>query len=154
MLGRDFLGRSYGPEVKTQRAVAGAGCGVIEESLAAGFLVSELVCKSVFNCGQIRGRENTKDLWGLQRCCKPEPLTCQQQIRTSSYHLVLLSFLGGEEQESVFGRVGIAGMALTGAFPWAGRVDVEPMGGTGWERREGPCWLHGLVGRGLSTSFF
>lgn len=108
--------------------MAVAGCGVIEESLAAGFLVSELVCKSVFNCGQIRGRENTKDLWGLQRCCKPEPLTCQQQIWTSLYHLVLLSFLGGEEQESIFGRVGIAGMALTGAFPWAGRMNVVCMG--------------------------
>lgn len=111
-----------------QHAVTVPGRGVIEESLAAGFLVSELVCKSVFNCGQIRGRENTKDLWGLQRCCKPEPLTCQQQILTSLYHLVLLSFVRGEEQESVFGRVGVAGAALTGAFPWAGRMNAVCMG--------------------------
>lgn len=100
------------------------GSGVIEESLAADFLLSELVHESVFNCGQIRGRENTKYLWRLQHCCKPKPLTYQQHSLTSLYHLVLLSFVRGEEQESVFRRVGTTGAALTRA----GRMSSVCMG--------------------------
>lgn len=121
----------------------------MEESLAASLLVSELVCKSAFNCGQIRGRENTKDLWGLQCCCKPEPLTCQQQILTSLYHLVLLSFVRGEEQKSVFRRVGMAGGTPMGTLPWVGRMDaacvknyVELLAGKE-ERSLSAAWVSG-----------
>lgn len=41
------------------------GHEMIVKNLADILLVSELVCKSVFNCGQIRGRDSTKGLWGL-----------------------------------------------------------------------------------------
>lgn len=99
------------------------------ESLAASFLVSELLCESVFNCGQIRGRENTKDLWGLQRCCEPEPLTCQQQILTSWCHLVLLSFVRGAGKH--FQEGGESRSGTDGLFPWAGRMTAACMGADG-----------------------
>jgi len=136
------------PRGKIQHPGTVLGCGVIDERLAACFLVSELVCASVFSCGHIRGRENTKDLRGSQRCRQPEPLACQQQILTSLHHLVLLSFCqrrgagkhfwedGGprsgtdrgfapcrEDECSVRGK-------RCGGTGWEG--GKEPVGSTGW----------------------
>lgn len=118
------------------------GCGVIEESLAAAFLVSELVGKSVFNHGQIRGRKNTKDLWGLQHCCKPELLTCQQQILTSFYYLVFALLCQRRGAEKHFREGGDSRSGTDRGFP-LGRdnecsVHGKRCGGTGWEGGKEP----------------
>lgn len=105
---------SVRPEVT---ACSVPGCGAPVEYLAEGFLVSEPVCKSVFNCGQIRGRENTKDLWGLHWYCWAAPLTCHRQALTSFCHLALLSFAERSRKAHFregFQKAGRAGLVLAG----------------------------------------
>lgn len=71
------------------------GHEMIVKNLADISLVSELVWKSVFNCGQIRGRDSTKGPWGLLVRATDLSSTHSDLIVLSGF--ALLSQRGAEE---------------------------------------------------------